>query len=124
MLAGASVLAVSRTLTPDARGFGTHEQLGLPACAFFAWTGIPCPTCGLTTSFAHCARGELSAAFEAHALGPLLFLGVAAIVPLGMWACVGKSLPQLSSARLSRLGLIVLTSLLSYWLLRVSMRFL
>ena len=35
--------------------------------------GLPCPGCGLTTSFAHMAHGHLLAAFGAHLMGPLLF---------------------------------------------------
>ncbi|NBO19844.1 MAG: DUF2752 domain-containing protein, partial [Proteobacteria bacterium] len=42
-----------RWLTPDARGLGTHEQLGLPPCGFYLWYGLPCPSCGMTTSWPH-----------------------------------------------------------------------
>src|SRR5437879_1484985 len=34
----------------------THRQLGLPECAFKVMTGKPCPSCGMTTSFALLVR--------------------------------------------------------------------
>jgi len=68
------VLTLSRWLRPDARGFGTHEQLGLEPCRFQAVTHIPCPGCGLTTSFAAMAHGHPLDAFAAHPMGPALFL--------------------------------------------------
>src|SRR5690606_27831172 len=36
--AGAAVLVLARMLEPDARGHGTHEQLGLPPCGFLELT--------------------------------------------------------------------------------------
>ena len=52
-------LGIARALTPAPAGFGTHEQLGLPPCAFLHWTGFPCPSCGLTTCFAHAAHRSI-----------------------------------------------------------------
>jgi hypothetical protein len=68
-----ATIAIAAWLRPDTRGFGTHQQLGLPPCGFEAVTHIPCPGCGLTTSFAHMAHGHLLEAFRAHLMGPLLF---------------------------------------------------
>jgi hypothetical protein len=82
VLAGAgawAILAIAAWLRPDARGFGTHQQLGLPPCGFEAITHLPCPGCGLTTSFAHMAHGHPIDAFRAHLMGPLLFAIVAAL---------------------------------------------
>jgi hypothetical protein len=68
-----AVLAVAAWLRPDARGYGTHQQLGLPPCQFELGTGVPCPGCGLTTSFALMAHGHVVRAFGAHLMGPVLF---------------------------------------------------
>src|SRR3954468_17308327 len=68
-----AVTGVALWLRPDVRGFGTHQQLGLAPCGFSAATGIPCPGCGLTTSFANMAHGHIVNAFGAHLMGPLLF---------------------------------------------------
>ncbi|MDP3277701.1 MAG: DUF2752 domain-containing protein [Deltaproteobacteria bacterium] len=70
----AAVIATSAWLRPDARGFGTHQQLGLPPCEFSRQTGVPCPGCGLTTSFASMAHAHFVQAFSSHLMGPALFL--------------------------------------------------
>lgn len=80
------VVALSAWLRPDARGHGTHEQLGLPPCSFQAHTGIPCPGCGLTTSFANMAHLHVIAAFRAHLMGPLLFALTLAVALVAPWA--------------------------------------
>lgn len=56
------VWMVAYLLTPDARGIGTHEQLGLASCRMITFFGIPCAFCGMTTAFAHLAHGNFTAA--------------------------------------------------------------
>jgi hypothetical protein len=46
---------------------------GIVLCPFRLATGIPCPGCGLTRSFCAMGKGDVSRAFEFHALGPVLF---------------------------------------------------
>lgn len=48
---------------------GTHQQLGLPPCTFKVLTKLPCPSCGMTTSFALLVRGDLWNALQANAVG-------------------------------------------------------
>lgn len=79
-LFAALLLALSLRVTPDPRGLGTHEGLGLPPCALYRATGIPCPSCGMTTAFAHAVRGDLAASARAQPLGFLLALGAVAAV--------------------------------------------
>jgi len=69
-----AVMALAHHLTPNASGMGTHQQLGLPPCFFLKLTGWRCPACGLTTSFAWAARGQLGESFRAHPFGPVLVL--------------------------------------------------
>lgn len=71
-LAGFALLT-ARLLKPATQGFGTHEQLGLPPCIFLKLTGIPCPNCGLTTSFAHSARLHFFQAFITQPFGVIAF---------------------------------------------------
>jgi hypothetical protein len=37
----------------------THRQLGMPPCTFKHVTGLPCASCGMSTSFALAVRGDL-----------------------------------------------------------------
>jgi hypothetical protein len=79
------VLIVARWLRPSAHGVGSHEQLGLPPCAFLHFTGTPCPSCGLTTSFAHAARLHFYEAFITQPFGLILFCMAALSVPLSFY---------------------------------------
>ena len=72
-------------LIPDPTGSGTHKQLGLPPCTIQTLFGFPCPTCGMTTSFAHFVRGEWVQAARANASGLILACFGALFLP---WAAV------------------------------------
>lgn len=83
--------ALAAGLEPDPRGFGTHQRLGLPPCTFRDVCGIPCPSCGMTTSFAHLTRGHVGQAMEANLGGTLLALACAIQIPWCWWsACRGR----------------------------------
>lgn len=49
-VAGLAVVAALLAVHPDARGYGTHEQLGMRPCGWPEHYGLPCPTCGVTTA--------------------------------------------------------------------------
>lgn len=72
------VLVIAAMLTPSQSGFGTHEQMGMTACTWAAAFDKPCPTCGMTTAFAHAAEGDLLASFSAQPFGALLAIVTAA----------------------------------------------
>ena len=115
-----SVLLLARWLEPDPRGFGTHEQLGLPPCGFAQLTGLLCPSCGLTTAFAYMARGFLTPALEAHALGPLLFALTCASIPFASVASA-RAWPisvTLQRLRAPALAVIIAGTALVYWVVR------
>ncbi|MEM6671632.1 MAG: DUF2752 domain-containing protein [Planctomycetota bacterium] len=63
------LLALRLATEPDARGYGTHEQLGFAPCGFREWLGGPCPTCGVTTSASHFVRGEIAASWAVQPFG-------------------------------------------------------
>lgn len=83
-----AVLGVALALEPDPRGFGTHQQLGLPPCGFQWLTGFPCPGCGLTTSFAYGVRGSWVQAALANPIGLALFFAVCLSIPIGVLSAV------------------------------------
>jgi hypothetical protein len=91
----AAVLAIAAWLHPDYRGYDTHTALGLPACSFVQRTGMPCPTCGMTTAFACMAHGDVPGALRAQAFGAVLFLATAAAAVLGATQAVrGRPWPR------------------------------
>jgi hypothetical protein len=61
----------------------THTQLGLPACTFRQLTSLPCPSCGMTTSFALFVRGDLWHAAQANVAGLMLATAALLFIP---WA--------------------------------------
>jgi hypothetical protein len=63
----------------------THRQLGLPPCTFKYHTGLPCPSCGMTSSFALLVRGDLWHAAQANVVGAGLALIGVIMLP---WALV------------------------------------
>jgi hypothetical protein len=71
----------------------THMQLGLPPCNFKLLTGLPCPSCGMTTSFALLVRGDLKNSLRANAVGTLLAIFCAGFIPWSVYTAVrGRSL--------------------------------
>jgi len=67
-----SPLVIAQWLHPDPRGYGTHEQLGLPPCGFKLVTGLNCPGCGGTTAFVLAAHGHVWKALRCHIVGTTL----------------------------------------------------
>ena len=87
-LACLALLLTAARLEPSPHGFGTHRQLGLQSCAFKIRTGLPCPSCGMTTSWAYFARGKLAASFYTQPMGTVLALLAAAAVWAGLYIAV------------------------------------
>ena len=75
-----TLLLVARSLEPETRGFGTHQQLGLPPCTSVVLFGMRCPSCGMTTSWSLTMRGRLLEAGAVNAGG--LFLSIIALAYL------------------------------------------
>lgn len=85
-----AVIGIARWLTPDPRGFGTHEQLGLPPCVSERFLGFPCPFCGMTTSFSLMAHARPEEAFYTQPAGAAAFLVALVLMSGGIvTACAG-----------------------------------
>lgn len=80
--------AVALRLSPDPRGFGTHQQLGLPPCASTLVFGFPCPGCGMTTCFSHFVRGQFVAAARANLAGAVLAAVCVLLIPWCLWSAL------------------------------------
>jgi hypothetical protein len=59
----------------------THRQLFLPPCTFKDATGLPCPSCGMTSAFALLVRGDLWHSVQANFVGTTLALIGLAMIP-------------------------------------------
>jgi hypothetical protein len=84
----ATMLFIAARLTPDPHGYGTHQKLGLPPCTFLAIFRRPCPSCGMTTAWAHVVRGQLASACRANAGGAILAIVAMLAVPAMLLAAV------------------------------------
>jgi hypothetical protein len=95
-LGSLAVLGVALSLKPSPRGIGTHLRLGLQPCQFERQTGVPCPTCGMTTSFAYFARGRILASLYVQPMGTLLAFMAAMVFWVGTYeALTGRAFHRL-----------------------------
>lgn len=68
-----AILAIALTLHPNPNGVGTHAGfVGLQPCRFLDRTGLPCPSCGMTTSFSWFVRGNVLASIYVQPMGFIL----------------------------------------------------
>jgi hypothetical protein len=95
----------------------THKQMGLPPCTFKALTGLPCPSCGMTSSFSLLMHGDPWNSVRANFVGTMLAVFCLALIPWalvsavrGRWALV-RSLEYV----VVRLVLAFVTLLLVRW---------
>ena len=98
----ALVLGVAWLLSPAADGHGTHMQLGMPVCGWVQAIGMPCPTCGMTTSFALAADGRLADSFVNQPAGALLALATAIGLLVGVHTALTGSVSHVLLGRLWR----------------------
>ena len=91
-----TVLIVAASLNPNPSGVGSHKSLGLQSCALLDRAGMPCPSCGMTTSFTWFAHGNLLASFYVQPMGMVLaFLSAGAVWAGAYIAISGRPLHRL-----------------------------
>jgi hypothetical protein len=117
------VFAIAAWLNPyeadgRARRLETHLQLGLPPCSFRVLTGLPCPSCGMTTSFALLMHGDLENSLRANAVGTLLALFGLALLPWSLASLLRKRLLFIVSVERTVLVMVIIfvVLLLTRWL--------
>jgi Protein of unknown function (DUF2752) len=117
-----AVLIVAISLDPyeengEARKLGTHQQLGLPECTFKAIVGVPCPSCGMTTSFSLMMHADVWNSMKANFAGTALVTFGLLFIP---WAFASAFLGRLVFIRslemvIFRLAIIFLVLLFGRW---------
>lgn len=98
--ASASILGLAAWLQPHPSGFGTHRQLGFAPCGILVRYRLPCPTCGMTTAFAHTVRGQWLRAARVQPGGFVICLSAMAAAVLALAALWSGDLPQPLKRRL------------------------
>ena len=90
-LGALSVLVIAMRLSPSHNGTGTHLQMGFERCQFLRTTNLPCPSCGMTTSFSHFAHGNWLASLYVQPGGFVLALACGAVFWAGLYAAITAS---------------------------------
>lgn len=88
-----SLLGAAAWLEPNPEGLGTHQQLGLPPCSMILLLGIRCPSCGMTTSWAHFMNGAWWSSLQANLAGFLLAAVALACCGWSGWTAVTGRVP-------------------------------
>lgn len=122
-LSCAALLGVALYLKPDPSGMGTHRQLGLQPCGMVLMTGYPCPTCGMTTAFAHTVRGQFLSAIHAQPAGFILALLTILTAAGALYALIAGRLPRLPWHAFTsyRLLLALLVLMLGGWFAKIAL---
>lgn len=85
-------------------------------CAFRAWTGHPCATCGMTHAFVYLAHGQLAEALRWSPLGAALAAGGWALALAdAVRVIAGWPLPRVSDGALRRAAVVGLGLLTANW---------
>ena len=94
-IVASAVLGVAAWLKPDPSGFGTHAQLpGQGECGMLTVTGYPCPTCGMTTAFAHTVRLQWLRAMWVQPGGFVLALATCVVAVASLWSLIRGRAPE------------------------------
>ena len=99
-LAGLALLSVAAYVRPNPAGVGSHtSSLGLQPCQFLQTSGLPCPGCGMTTSFSWFVRGNIVASVYVQPMGAML----ATLTGCCIWAALYVAVTGRPVYRLFRL---------------------
>lgn len=87
-VASLALILTAASLSPASQGHDTHTQLGLSSCSWPILYEAPCPTCGMTTAFAHAADISPLQSLKSQPFGAMLALATAA----AFWICLHTAL--------------------------------
>ena len=103
--------------------YTTGYRFSFIFCPVRYWTGVICPSCGMTRSFMAIARGNWHSAIDYHLFGPLLFIGFGLAIVQAIWELsINHHLSAVYIQWLKRRDFqsSLLTSFLGYYLLRLT----
>ncbi len=106
-VACAAILGTAIYLKPDERGHGTHQQIGLGPCSWIIVSGLPCPTCGMTTSFSLLMHGRPLDALRAQPAGAVMCIGTIAMFLLSVYVVVSGRVVSINWYRVGPVRLMV-----------------
>jgi hypothetical protein len=103
----AAALVIGILLTPSPDGMGTHTQLGIQPCGMWVIMHKPCPTCGVTTSFALASHGRFVESAVNQPFGLVVFVVMVAGLLVNAWAAIaGRTWFPLATVR--RVSIIII----------------
>jgi hypothetical protein len=103
-----AVLSAAAWVQPASEGYGTHTQLGLSDCQWAVNLSKPCPTCGMTTSFAWMVRGQPLEAFWTQPFGAVAAVLTAVVFWIVLHsAATGSRSAAVLAARVLRPGILL-----------------
>jgi len=107
---------------PDPRGFGTHQRFGFAPCVIRNQLSIPCPSCGMTTSFSHFVRGQIRQSAQANTAGLVLAIVCLVMIPWSWISVYRKQLWLVSNPETGLLWLMcgLITIALTEWFFRLT----
>jgi hypothetical protein len=102
----------------------THRQLGLPPCTFYDKTGLPCPSCGMTTSFSLLMHGDLVHSLQANCVGTLLAGFCLLVIPWALASVVKRRALFVPSLEIAVMCVVVslLVLMIIRWVVVVGLR--
>ena len=121
LLLAVGVLAGSVILGPSGDGRLKIPLLDFPlpsVCAFRRFTGLDCPSCGLTRCFVWMSRGDFSRAFDCHPVGVVVFFAVVSQLPYRAWQLgrLARGKPELRHIAPWVLPVVLLVAMFVQWL--------
>lgn len=98
---------------------GVHQQLGLPECNFKTIVGVPCPSCGMTTSFTLLIRADIWNSLQANFAGTALATFGLLFIPWAFASAFFGRFVLIKSIELVvfRLAIVFLAMLFGRWMI-------
>jgi Protein of unknown function (DUF2752) len=103
--------------------YANGYRIGFLLCPVRHWTGVICPSCGMTRSFMAIARGDWHSAIDYHLFGPFLFVGFGLALVQTIWELLinrRSHVFYIQWLKRRDFQLVMFISFISYYLLRLT----